>query len=105
MRQYTTPTLSIKVKGVDLTSAESVWVTIANTARNVIITKDDSTLTVDNGDTICTVTLSQDETRRFPPKANVSIQVNWMTGNVRCATNIASVTVFENLLKEVLPSE
>lgn len=105
MRQYTTPTLSIRVKSVDLTSADSVWVTIANTARTITITKDDPTLTVDNGDTICTVTLSQDETRRFYPKANAGIQVNWMTGDVRCATNIASVTVFENLLKEVLPSE
>lgn len=105
MRQYTTPTLSIKVKGVDLTSADSVWVTIANTARTVTITKDDPTLTVDNGDTICTVTLSQDETRRFFPKAKVDIQVNWMTGDVRCATDIASVTAFENLLKEIIEPE
>ena len=105
MRQYTTPTLSIKVKGVDLTSAESVWVTIANTARTITITKDGPTLTVDNGDTICTVTLTQDETRRFAPKAKVDIQVNWMTGDVRCATDIASVTAFENLLKEIIEPE
>lgn len=105
MRQYTTPTLSIKVKGVDLTAADSVWVTIANTARTVSITKDEPTMTVSGSDTNVTISLTQDETRRFVPKAKVDIQVNWMTGSVRCATDIASVTAFENLLKEIIEPE
>ena len=105
MRQYTTPTLTITVKGVDLTAADSVWVTIANKERNVVITKDEPTLTVSGSDTTCTITLSQEETRRFAAKSKVDIQVNWMTDAVRCATDIASVTAFENLLKEIIEPE
>ena len=105
MRQYTTPTLSIKVKGVDLTDADTVWVTLANSTRTVTITKDEPTLSVSGSDTTCTITLTQEETRRFAPKAKVDVQVNWMDGAIRCATDIASITAFENLLKEVLPSE
>ena len=105
MRQYTTPTLSIKVKGVDLTDADSVWVTLANSTRTVVITKDEPTLAVSGSDTTCTITLTQEETRRFAPKAKVDVQVNWMTGDVRCATDIASVTAFENLLKEIIEPE
>lgn len=105
MRQYTTPTLSIKVKGVDLTAADSVWVTLANTARTNVITKDEPTLAVSGSDTNISVTLTQEETRRFSPRAKVDIQVNWMTGDVRCATDIASVTAFENLLKEIIEPE
>ena len=102
MRQFTDVTIPLKVKSLDLTSADAVYVTFTDCVRNIVITKNSPTLTAIGSDTEVTVTLSQTETGKFMPNARVDIEVNWMKSGVRGATEIASVTSFENLLKEVL---
>lgn len=102
MREFTTPTIPLKVKGVDLTSADSVYVTFTDSVRSIVITKSSPTLEVSGSDTNVTVTLSQEETGKFGPKSRVDIEVNWMKNGLRGATEIGSVTCFENLLKEVI---
>lgn len=102
MREFTTPTIPLKVKGVDLTTADAVYVTFTDSVRGIVITKDSPTLTVSGSDTNVTVTLSQAETGQFGPKSRVDIEVNWMKNGMRGATEIGSVTCFENLLKEVI---
>ena len=102
MRGFTTPTIPLKVKGVDLTTADSVYVTFTDSVRSIVITKSSPTLEVSGSDTNVTVTLSQAETGQFGPKSRVDIEVNWMKNGLRGATEIGSVTCFENLLKEVI---
>lgn len=102
MRQFTTPTIPLKVVGVDLTVVDDVYVTFTDPVRGIVITKDSPTITTSGTDTIVTVMLSQTETGQFLPKSRVDIEVNWIDDGVRGATEIASVTCFENLLKEVI---
>lgn len=102
MRQFTTITVPLKAVGVDLTSVDDVYVTFTDPVRGIVITKDSPTISASGSDTIVTVTLSQAETGQFLPNSRVDIEINWMDSGVRGATDIASVTCFENLLKEVI---
>ena len=104
MRIYTTPTLSLKVKGVDIHSASYVYVTFYNNGK-VILTKEkaDISMSVSGSDTLIDVALSQSESRYFKPDSSASVQVNWMNGTTRAATEIVDFTVKDNLLKEVKP--
>ena len=102
MRQFTTVTVPLKAKGIDLTSADSVYVTFTDSVRDIVITKSSPTLEVSGSDTNVTVTLSQTETGKFMANARVDIEINWMKNGLRGATEIGSVTALENLLKEVI---
>lgn len=104
MRIYTTPTISLKVKGVDITSATYAYATFYN-AGKVILTKEKGSMSmsVDGEDTIISINLTQDETRYFRPYSSASVQVNWMIGTKRAATEIVDFVVRDNLLKEIKP--
>ena len=104
MRQYTTPTYQLLVKGVDLTAADGVWVTFADSTRAVIVTEDSPTVAASGSDTLVTVTLTQAETKSFCPFTKAGVQVNWMKDGARYATEIALIDISENLLKEILPN-
>lgn len=105
MRQFTTPTLPLEAEGVDITGADYVWVTFASKSRNHIITKDKESLILEyNGkDTLITVELTQQETGSFLINERVDIEINWMNGTKRGATEIKTINVKENLLNKVMP--
>lgn len=102
MRQYTTPTLELKVVGQKIAD-EDIYVTVKYHDGEMTFQKPIITATEDEKDTTIAVPFTQEQTALFNVGENVSIQVNWMSGDTRCATNIAYVRVTENLLKETLP--
>ena len=101
MRIYTTPTLSLKVKGVDITSASHVYVTLNNGTGSMTKDENDITMTLSGSDTVIELSLTQDETRLFRPNTRASVEVNWIEDSVRSATEIVNIVVENNLLKEV----
>lgn len=100
MRQYTTPVVQLRIDGH--TVSGDVYVTFANKARNVTLTISNPTVTVDSDGTTIEAHLTQTETGKFWYGEDVSVQVNWMAGTQRYATEIANVPWNENLIKEVL---
>lgn len=108
MRQFTTPTLPLMTEGVDITGADYIWVTFSDKTRNQVVTKDQSdlmNLEFDGENTIFDVRLTQEETGSFIVNAKVDVEVNWMIGSQRLATEIKTLNVKENLLKQVMPEE
>lgn len=99
MVQATTPTFVLTLPDtVDLTEPIHFYFTLRQ--GSVRIEKSDSDLVID-GQTI-SVYLSQAETLTFTPGI-VKLQLNWTYANgSRAASEIVSVNVTENLLKEVV---
>ena len=99
MVQATTPTFILTLPDtVDLSQAANIYFSLRQ--KNVIIEKSNDDLTVD-GQTV-SVYLSQAETLQLVPGA-AQIQLNWTYANgSRACSNIVSVQVTENLLKEVV---
>lgn len=99
MVQATTPTFVLTLPDtVDLTEPIHFYFTLRQ--GNVRIEKTDSDLVID-GQTI-SVYLSQAETLTLTPGI-VKLQLNWTyTNGSRAASEIVSVNVTENLLKEVV---
>lgn len=105
MINYTTPTISLLVEGVDLTD-QNVYVTLEQGTNELTKSGNDlSVQTQTHGqttDTSITFTLTQTESASFNYNANVSVQVNWILNGVRSATEIKGIPVMRNLLDEVL---
>lgn len=99
---YSTPTLQLRAKGIDLTSADSILVTFSDYNGSELLTKDNATAALDGEDTIVTVTLSQAETALFRPKFPSKGQINAMFGNTRLASRVFELDVLDNLKKEIL---
>lgn len=99
MVQATTPTFILTLPDtVDLSQAANIYFSLRQ--KNVIIEKSNDDLTVD-GQTV-SVYLSQAETLQLVSGA-AQIQLNWTYANgSRACSNIVSVQVSENLLKEVV---
>ena len=99
MVQATTPTFVLTLPDtVDLTEPIHFYFTLRQ--GNIRIEKSDSDLVID-GQTI-SVYLSQAETLTLTPGI-VKLQLNWTYANgSRACSNIVSVNVTENLLKEVV---
>ena len=99
MVQATTPTFVLTLPDtVDLSQAANIYFSLRQ--KNVIIEKSNDDLTVD-GQTV-SVYLSQAETLQLVSGA-AQIQLNWTYANgSRACSNIVSVQVTENLLKEVV---
>lgn len=99
MVQATTPTFILTLPDtVDLSQAANIYFSLRQ--KNVIIEKSNDDLTVD-GQTV-SVHLSQAETLQLVSGA-AQIQLNWTYANgSRACSNIVSVQVTENLLKEVV---
>lgn len=100
MTRYTTPTLPLEVDA-DL-SGNEVYVTLSQ--NSVIITKQIYDFTVDEHNvTSINVPLTQQETGQFSAVAKVQVQVNFISGaGDRGATNIQFISLFDNLLPEVI---
>ena len=99
MVQATTPTFILTLPDtVDLSQAANIYFSLRQ--KNVIIEKSNDDLTVD-GQTV-SVYLSQAETLQLVSGA-AQIQLNWTyASGSRACSNIVSVQVSENLLKEVV---
>lgn len=97
MYRGTTPTLTLTLpEGTDFTGA-TVYVTLSDENRNVIITTTD----VDIDDNVISLFLTQEQTLSLP--GTVLIQVNWTYGDrLRACTNIVSFDTKKNLINEVL---
>ncbi len=107
--RYTTPTLTLIARGVDLTGMDAVTVSLrqrigkAESTHEVDVT--DPTMTYDGTDTTITVPLTQEQSGGFVEGAYVLAQVNWMEGDVRDASTIGRTPWSENLLDEVMADE
>lgn len=99
--RFTTPPISLLVKGVDITAAD-VYVTIKQYDREVNLTDTALTMTTSGDDTQITFSLTQAQAGALDIKAYASVQVNWIDAGVRYATEIANVKVLENLYDEVI---
>ena len=106
MINYTTPTISLTVEGVDI-SSDDVYVTLEQGSKEMTKSGSDLNITTDTHgqvtDTNITFVLTQEESASFRFNAPVSVQVNWISSQgVRAATEIKSVPVMRNLLDEVI---
>lgn len=99
MVQATTPTFVLTLpETVDLSQAANIYFSLRQ--KNVLIEKTGDDLSVD-GQTV-SVYLGQAETLQLVSGA-AQIQLNWTYANgSRACSNIVSVQVSENLLKEVV---
>ena len=102
MRRYTTPTVTVEVEGVDLTTS-TVLVTFQQ--RNNRLTVEGPSMTLQGEDTIISVPLSQLQTGGFA-EGSVEVQVNWLDGyGHRDATTVGAIQVERNLLAEVVADD
>lgn len=99
MVQATTPTFVLTLPNdVDPSDFANIYFTLRQ--KNVLIEKVGTDLTID-GQTV-SVYLSQAETLKLI-SGSAQIQLNWTYPNgARACSNIVSVQVSENLLKEVV---
>lgn len=105
MVHYTTPELTFVIDndGVDISSAENIYVTFKQNTS--LVTKTGEDISVEDGNTI-KVWLSQEESAYFIP-GPVSIQINWtfLDGDgklQRVSTGIKQVQITQNLLPRVV---
>lgn len=106
MINFTTPTITLTVEGVDI-SSQDVYVTLEQGKQELTKTGADLTISTQTEegvtDTIIVFMLSQEESALFRVNAPVSIQVNWISASgIRAATEIRTIPVMRNLLDEVV---
>ena len=96
---YTTPTftLTFSEQTLDLTQAQSVYVTFR--AGRCFLTKSGDEITVSEKSIF--VPLSQEDTARFET-GKVHIQANWIVGGKRAASEIVEYDITGNLLPKVV---
>lgn len=105
MIRYTTPTITLRVKGIDISQSDAYCtvkqdkVKITKTGADLSI----STETVQGTtNTLISFTLSQQETAAFIQDRIAKVQVNWLNGGKRLATERKAVVFGENLIDEVI---
>lgn len=106
MYRGTTPTLPIRVKGVDLTGAK-IFLTLQgpNFKQITFTTPDDFTMEYDGTDTVGEITLTQKQTFSLGAAVHEA-QIRWVTPEgFSGATVKKPVTVEDVLLKEVIKYE
>lgn len=97
MIRYTTPTYELTIDDVDLTGMQ-VYVTFSQHGN--VVTIDDPVITVDDGTTTITCSLTQAESAAFRA-GTMEVQVNWLdASHNRCATLVKQVPVEVQLLQE-----
>lgn len=99
MRRNTTPTHTLTVEGIDLTGANDVWVTYGS-ERSAVTIKD-PTVAYDDETTTITVTLTEAQTSQLLGES-VEVQVNYVLDGAHYATDIATVELGRNLLREAM---
>lgn len=106
MINYTTPTISLTVEGVDLTG-QDVYVTLEQGSKELTKSGSDLNITTETHDSVTDTNISfaltQEESATFKFNLAVSVQVNWISASgVRAATEIKGISVMRNLLDEVI---
>lgn len=106
MINYTTPTISLTVEGVDLSGMDT-YVSLEQGNKELTKTGDDLIIEPIVGeettDTAITFTLTQEESAFYDFGKSVSVQVNWISSaGVRDATEIKTIPVMRNLLDKVV---
>lgn len=102
MINYTTPTISLTVEDIDLTGKD-VYVTLEQGCNQLTKKGSQLAISIEEGDTVINLTLTQEESGRFDFNRNASVQVNWISSDgVRSATEIKKIDVMRNLLDEVI---
>ena len=106
MINYTTPTITLTVVGVDL-SEQEVYVSLEQNSVELTKTGNDLMITTETVQQVTTSTitfvLTQAESAAFAYAKPVNVQVNWIDAlGIRDATDIQSIPVMRNILDEVL---
>lgn len=108
MINYTTPSLTLVVDGIDI-SAYDIYATLEQGLNK--LTKATDELTVDTEtvggktNTVITMTLTQEESAKFFYDKPVNAQVNWLVDGQRFATDIKQIPVMRNLLNRIIEVE
>lgn len=106
MINYTTPTISLTVEGVDLSGMDT-YVSLEQGQKELTKTGDDLIIEpivgTETTDTSITFTLTQEESAFYDFGKRVSVQVNWISSaGVRDATEVETIPVMRNLLDKVV---
>ena len=106
MINYTTPTITLVVEGVDLTG-QDIYATLEQGCKELTKTGADLNVTTETIQQVTNTTinfvLSQTESASFDFNKNVLVQVNWISSQgVRSATEIKNIPVMRNLLDQVI---
>ena len=102
MINYTTPTISLTVEGIDLTE-QDIYVSLEQVRAELTKKGDSLTVSYSEGNTNITFDLSQEESAMFKFDKPVEVQVNWISvSGVRAATEIKTIGVMRNLLDKVI---
>lgn len=109
MIQWTTPEIKLTVKGVDLSEAEQVIVTLTQGNTTIEKALDDVTLTTEGDDSILTFDLAESESKQFATEKSVQVQVNWTYDSVgktvRASTNIVQISIEKQLHKAAMTND
>ena len=99
MIRYTTPTVQLLIKDVDVTRADEVYASFGQGTSTLItkpVAKSKRSMTPTG--TLLKIDMAQDETSAFSRLSECKVQVNWSIGQKRYATSVAKMPVTENLL-------
>lgn len=104
--KYTSPPMSVEVEGVDITSA-TVYLTLKQNSTKITLNGTRLTMTYANSNTTITFALTQAESGQFDLissdiNAWAEVQVNYIIGGVRYATEIVKTKIMDNLYNEVI---
>ena len=101
MIRFTTPTITLNIRGFTFPEECDIYVTFKQ--GNVEVTKTDPEIIPTETGTTLKISLTQAETGQFKMACSVLVQVNYVTvDDYRNATKIRQVNAFENLLDEVI---
>lgn len=102
MIRWTTPTLAFLVPEPSILGC-NVYVTLEQKGRVLTMNDPDVELTEDETGVSIEVHLTQEQTAGFKFREPVKVQVNWIDQyGERNATVEKEITVYDNLLKEVI---
>lgn len=99
MTRYSTPALTIEVPNVDLTACSEIHVTFRQDKPDAYVDVDDPEIL--DAHTLG-VTLTQDQTAGFWVQKPLEIQLNVMLDGRRLPSDILTVPVGDNLLRQVI---
>lgn len=103
MRRYTTPTITLRISGIDLTGEYTVYVSIEQDDIEVLKTGDDLSVEYTDDKSVIQLYLTQEETAKFKEDELAYCQVNIVDGTgKRYATDIRQIKIKRNLLDEVI---
>lgn len=104
MYRGTTPTLPIRIMGVDVTESK-IFVTIKDRKKKTLLTLESGenfTPVLEDGNTLCEIELSQEQTLTFEV-GECEIQARWVDENGKAdATDTCVLCMKDVLLKDVI---